>query len=364
MPSSPSISAAAAASPGACWRAGTISMLAAALARRQLARLARLGSSQHAVERHAALPRRRSTPMAPSASRELIAGGAAESIFQPEWSPDGAQIVFVSDRSGWWNLYRFELATRTTRALAPMAAEFGSPQWSLGMSTYAFAGARADRLRLFAGRARPAGGAGSRERNAACRSRRRSREFGSVRADGDRVGVSRRRARPSRQHRRARSRVRPAHRAEEGDRHSRSHRPAPRRLPHAGRKRGIPDHRRQDRVRPVLSAAQSRLCRPRRRAAAAAGEVPRRADLGRLEHAQPGHSILDQPRHRGARRELRRQHRLRPRLPRPPAPHLGRGRRRRLRQRRRVPRRRRDGSTASDASSAAAAPAATPPWRR
>jgi dipeptidyl aminopeptidase/acylaminoacyl peptidase len=71
---------------------------------------------------------------------QSIAGGIAESIFQPEWSPGGGAIVFVSDRSGWWNLYRFELATRTTRALAPMAAEFGVPQWQFGASTYAFAG--------------------------------------------------------------------------------------------------------------------------------------------------------------------------------------------------------------------------------
>jgi dipeptidyl aminopeptidase/acylaminoacyl peptidase len=69
-----------------------------------------------------------------------IAGGATESIFQPEWSPDGTQIALVSDRSGWWNLYSLDLATRTLRALAPMAAEFGLPQWLLGMSTYAFAG--------------------------------------------------------------------------------------------------------------------------------------------------------------------------------------------------------------------------------
>jgi dipeptidyl aminopeptidase/acylaminoacyl peptidase len=71
---------------------------------------------------------------------EQIAGGATESIFQPEWSPDGAQIALVSDRSGWWNLYSLDLATRAMRALAPMAAEFGLPQWLLGMSTYAFAG--------------------------------------------------------------------------------------------------------------------------------------------------------------------------------------------------------------------------------
>jgi dipeptidyl aminopeptidase/acylaminoacyl peptidase len=71
---------------------------------------------------------------------EQIAGGATESIFQPEWSPDGAQIILVSDRSGWWNLYSLDLATRAMRALAPMSAEFGLPQWLLGMSTYAFAG--------------------------------------------------------------------------------------------------------------------------------------------------------------------------------------------------------------------------------
>src|SRR5262249_50483515 len=69
------------------------------------------------------------------------AGGVAESIFQPEWSPGGGEIVFVSDRSGWWNLYRFELTGRTTRPLAAMEAEFGQPQWLFGMSTYAFADA-------------------------------------------------------------------------------------------------------------------------------------------------------------------------------------------------------------------------------
>ena len=68
-------------------------------------------------------------------------------------------------------------------------------------------------------------------------------------------------------------------------------------------------------------------------------KVPRRADLGGVEHAQSGHAILDQPRHRGAGRQLRRQHRVRPRLPRSPASDLGRGRRRRLRQRRQVSRR-------------------------
>jgi dipeptidyl aminopeptidase/acylaminoacyl peptidase len=69
------------------------------------------------------------------ASSALVAGGAEESIFQPEWSPDG-ELFFVSDRTGWWNLYRWRGAA--DEPLAPMEAEFGLPQWVFGMSTYAF----------------------------------------------------------------------------------------------------------------------------------------------------------------------------------------------------------------------------------
>ena len=73
----------------------------------------------------------------------LVAGGDRESVFQPEWAPDGSALYFVSDRSGWWNLYRKK--TRSPiEPLAVMEAEFGQPQWVFGMSTYAFAGS--DRL--------------------------------------------------------------------------------------------------------------------------------------------------------------------------------------------------------------------------
>jgi dipeptidyl aminopeptidase/acylaminoacyl peptidase len=66
---------------------------------------------------------------------QRIAGGSSESIFQPEWSPGGA-LHFISDRSGWWNLY----AEKSGRilALAPMAAEYGLPQWQFGYTRYAF----------------------------------------------------------------------------------------------------------------------------------------------------------------------------------------------------------------------------------
>ncbi|HXG64754.1 MAG TPA: S9 family peptidase, partial [Blastocatellia bacterium] len=71
-------------------------------------------------------------------ARQKVAGGASESIFQPEWSPDGV-LHFVSDRTGWWNLY--SLRDGDVRALREMEAEFGMPQWVFGMSTYAFASA-------------------------------------------------------------------------------------------------------------------------------------------------------------------------------------------------------------------------------
>jgi len=67
---------------------------------------------------------------------QRVIGGHDESVFQPEWSPDGV-LHFVSDRSGWWNLYR--LREGRVEPLSPMDAEFGRPQWVFGLSTYAFA---------------------------------------------------------------------------------------------------------------------------------------------------------------------------------------------------------------------------------
>jgi dipeptidyl aminopeptidase/acylaminoacyl peptidase len=70
------------------------------------------------------------------ANQQLVAGGRRESIFQPEWSPDGT-LYFVSDRSGWWNIHR-EAAELSIECVCEMEAEFGAPQWVFGLSTYAF----------------------------------------------------------------------------------------------------------------------------------------------------------------------------------------------------------------------------------
>ena len=66
---------------------------------------------------------------------EKIAGGLDESIYQPEWSPDG-ELYFSSDRTGWWNLHRWH--NSEVEPLYPMEAEFGLPQWGFGSHTFVF----------------------------------------------------------------------------------------------------------------------------------------------------------------------------------------------------------------------------------
>jgi len=84
----------------------------------------------------------------------VVMGGPEESVFQPSWSP-GGQLHAVSDRTGWWNLYAVDTdgeAEPTNRT--PEDAEFGTPQWAFGLSTYAFLGDdRVAVVRSAAGRA-------------------------------------------------------------------------------------------------------------------------------------------------------------------------------------------------------------------
>jgi dipeptidyl aminopeptidase/acylaminoacyl peptidase len=69
---------------------------------------------------------------------EHVAGrDGEESIWQPEWSRTG-ELVFASDRSGWWNLERIKDGERS--ALYPADAEFGYPAWVFGARSFAFLG--------------------------------------------------------------------------------------------------------------------------------------------------------------------------------------------------------------------------------
>jgi dipeptidyl aminopeptidase/acylaminoacyl peptidase len=65
----------------------------------------------------------------------VVAGGHEESVLEPQWGLDGA-LWFISDRTGFWNLYRREEGGET-RAVLPKAAEFAGPLWSLGQANYA-----------------------------------------------------------------------------------------------------------------------------------------------------------------------------------------------------------------------------------
>jgi dipeptidyl aminopeptidase/acylaminoacyl peptidase len=76
--------------------------------------------------------------------------GDGESVSQPRWAADGS-LWFVSDRTGWWNLYRWRPgrgagssagveagADAGVEAMVQMDAEIGVPQWVFGQSRYAF----------------------------------------------------------------------------------------------------------------------------------------------------------------------------------------------------------------------------------
>ncbi|WP_411158623.1 prolyl oligopeptidase family serine peptidase [Streptomyces sp. TRM68416] len=59
-----------------------------------------------------------------------VAGGPEESVAQADWAPDGS-LLYASDRTGWWNLYR------DGEPLCPREEEFGGPLWKLGHRWFA-----------------------------------------------------------------------------------------------------------------------------------------------------------------------------------------------------------------------------------
>ena len=69
---------------------------------------------------------------------KLVAGGQTESICEPKWGNDGT-LYFSSDRTNWWNLYRYRIGGKS-EILHQMSAEFAYPHWVFGLSTYALVG--------------------------------------------------------------------------------------------------------------------------------------------------------------------------------------------------------------------------------
>lgn len=67
-----------------------------------------------------------------------VAGGPSESATQPRFTPGGT-LLFLSDRTGFWNLYAAGPEGGPDRPLAPMAHDLGAPDWQFGTSSYAVA---------------------------------------------------------------------------------------------------------------------------------------------------------------------------------------------------------------------------------
>jgi dipeptidyl aminopeptidase/acylaminoacyl peptidase len=65
----------------------------------------------------------------------VVAGGPGESVGEPRWTPDG-RLWFVSDRTGWWNLYRAD-DDGTVTAVVELEAEIALPAWMFGAARYA-----------------------------------------------------------------------------------------------------------------------------------------------------------------------------------------------------------------------------------
>jgi dipeptidyl aminopeptidase/acylaminoacyl peptidase len=64
---------------------------------------------------------------------QSVAGGTSESAVHPRWLGD--KLIFVSDRTNWWNLYLW--SEEGVRPLCTTQAEFCEPQWALGQRPYA-----------------------------------------------------------------------------------------------------------------------------------------------------------------------------------------------------------------------------------
>lgn len=73
-------------------------------------------------------------------SAEVLAGDANTVIFQPEFSPDGRHLSYISDASGWGQLYLYDLQEAKARQITTAAAEHGQPGWIQGMRSYSWAG--------------------------------------------------------------------------------------------------------------------------------------------------------------------------------------------------------------------------------
>ncbi|MDE2853635.1 MAG: S9 family peptidase [Chloroflexota bacterium] len=69
-----------------------------------------------------------------------LAGDRDTAIFQPEFSPDGRYLAYVSDASGWGQICLYDLVEKEHIQLTVDEAEHGTPAWAQGLRAYGWAG--------------------------------------------------------------------------------------------------------------------------------------------------------------------------------------------------------------------------------
>jgi dipeptidyl aminopeptidase/acylaminoacyl peptidase len=69
---------------------------------------------------------------------EVVAGGVGISVQQPRFSPDGARLAYLSDETGWLNLWVAAADGSDAKPLVEEDVEHGDPSWGLGQRSYAW----------------------------------------------------------------------------------------------------------------------------------------------------------------------------------------------------------------------------------
>ncbi len=69
-----------------------------------------------------------------------LTGDRDTAIFQPQFSPDGRYLSYISDATGWGQIYLYDLEARTHVRLTDAAAEHGTPAWAQGLRMYGWRG--------------------------------------------------------------------------------------------------------------------------------------------------------------------------------------------------------------------------------
>jgi dipeptidyl aminopeptidase/acylaminoacyl peptidase len=69
-----------------------------------------------------------------SGEETVVAGGPGESVLEPRFEPDGS-LLFLSDRTDWWNLYRWTPGADIVPVVR-LDAEIGEPAWAFGSARY------------------------------------------------------------------------------------------------------------------------------------------------------------------------------------------------------------------------------------